>query len=126
MLVVVTIIALFISVVGLNYFRPADKARVTFARQQIENFRAALASYKLDIGTFPSTEMGLQSLRVRPANIPRWDGPYLAKDVPVDPWGNAYIYRYPGEHGDEPDIISYGADGQPGGADINADVVSWQ
>lgn len=126
MLVVVTIIALFLGVVGLNYFKPADRARVTATRQQIANFVAALANYKLDLGTFPDSEMGLAALRVRPPNLAQWDGPYLQKDVPLDPWGHAYVYRFPGEHGDQPDVISYGADGQPGGEGMNADIVSWR
>jgi general secretion pathway protein G len=126
MLVVVTIIALFAAVVGVNMFRQADKARVTAARTQINNLRTALGQYKLDTGTFPSTELGLASLRVRPAEAAQWDGPYLQMDVPNDPWGHPYIYRFPGEHGDEPDITSLGADGQPGGESINADIVSWK
>jgi general secretion pathway protein G len=89
-------------------------------------FRTALGQYKLDTGTFPSTEQGFPALRARPGNVPQWDGPYLSMEVPLDPWGRPYLYKYPGEHGDEPDIISYGADGQPGGEGINADVVSWR
>jgi len=126
MLVVVTIIALFAALVGVNMFKQADKARVTAARAQINNFRAALGQYKLDTGSFPTTEMSLAALRVRPANVAQWDGPYLQMDVPNDPWGHPYIYHFPGEHGDEPDIISLGADGQPGGDGIYADVVSWK
>jgi general secretion pathway protein G len=126
LLVVVTIIALFAAVVGTNMFRQADKARVTAARTQLVNFRTALGQYKLDTGSFPTTELGLQALRVKPANAELWDGPYLTMDVPVDPWGHPYGYKFPGEHGDEPDLISLGADGQPGGEGFNADVVSWK
>ena len=126
MLVVVTIIALFAALVGVNMFKQADKARVTAARAQINNFKAALGQYKLDTGTFPTTEMGLAALRVKPADVGQWDGPYLQMEVPNDPWGHPYIYRFPGEHGDEPDITSLGADGQPGGEGINGDVLSWK
>jgi general secretion pathway protein G len=126
MLVVVTIIALFAALVAPKMLRRADAARVTAAKAQINAFGTALGAYKLDTSTYPTTEQGLAVLRVRPANMPLWNGPYLPQDVPLDPWGRPYIYTYPGEHGDEPDIISYGADGQPGGEDINADILSWK
>src|SRR3954452_18935522 len=126
MLVVVTIMELFAGLVAAKMLRRADAARVTAARAQINAFGTALGAYKLDTSTFPSTEQGLAALRVRPANMPLWNGPYLPQDVPLDPWGHPYQYRYPGEHGDEPDIMSYGADGQPGGDDINADIMSWK
>ena len=126
MLVVVTIIALFAAIVGPSMFKQGDKARVTAARAQMNSFSTALGSYKLDTGMFPTTEQGLQALRERPAGLTQWSGPYLPKEVPTDPWGHPFVYRFPGEHGDEPDIISYGADGQPGGTDISEDIVSWK
>lgn len=126
MLVVVTIIALFAALVAPKILGRADQARVTSAKVQIQNFQGALAQYKLDTGVFPSTEQGLQALREKPQGVESWRGPYLAKDVPADPWGRAFIYKYPGEHGDEPDIVSLGADGQPGGEEMNADVASWK
>jgi general secretion pathway protein G len=126
MLVVVMIIALFAALVAPSMFKQSDKARVTAAQAQINNFTTALGSYKLDTGVFPSTEEGLQALRVAPNNLAQWQGPYLPKEVPLDPWRRPYIYKYPGEHGDEPDIISYGADGQAGGDGINADIASWK
>ncbi len=126
MLVVVTIIALFAALVGPRLFGQADKAKITAARTQIDGFMNALGQYKLDTSTFPSTEMGLVSLRVRPGNVPQWNGPYLTKDVPLDPWGRPYQYKYPSEHGDEPEIASLGADGQPGGEGVDADIVSWK
>lgn len=126
MLVVVTIIALFAALVAPRMLRKGDTARVTFARAQINSFMTALGAYKLDTGLFPTTEQGLQALRIRPQGLNQWQGPYLPQEIPVDPWGRAYIYKFPGEHGDEPDIISYGADGQAGGTDINADIVSWK
>ncbi|HSW51384.1 MAG TPA: type II secretion system major pseudopilin GspG [Bryobacteraceae bacterium] len=126
MLVVVTIIALFAAYVGMRLWPQADKARVTAAQAQIGSFMTALNTYKMDVGVFPTTEQGLTALRTRPANMPQWGGPYLAKDLPTDPWGRSYVYRYPGENSEDPEIISYGADGQPGGEGINADVVSWR
>lgn len=126
MLVVVTIIALFAALVAPRMLRKSDTARITAARAQINSFMTALGAYKLDTGLFPTTEQGLQALRVRPQGASQWQGPYLPQEIPVDPWGRPYYYKFPGEHGDEPDVISYGADGQPGGDGINADVVSWK
>jgi general secretion pathway protein G len=125
-LVVVTIIALFAALVGPTLFKQADKAKVTSALVQIRNFQAALGQYKLDTGNFPTTEQGLNALRVRPEGVSQWNGPYLQTDVPVDPWGIQYVYKFPGEHGDEPDIMSYGADRQAGGDGINTDIASWK
>jgi len=126
MLVVVVIIAVFAAVVGPRLLNQGDKARVVAARQQIENFQLALGQYHLDTGTYPSTEQGLQALRIQPGGLEQWHGPYLAKDVANDPWGHPYAYKYPGDHGDEPDVISYGADGQAGGEGLNADIQSWK
>jgi len=126
MLVVVTIIALFAGLVVPRMLRRTDTARITAARAQINAFMTALGAYKLDTGTFPTTEQGLQALRVRPEGVRQWQGPYLPQEIPLDPWGRPYVYKYPGEQGDEPEIISYGADGQPGGEGINADIVSWK
>jgi general secretion pathway protein G len=126
MLVVVTIIALFAALVAPRMLRKTDTARVTAARAQINAFMTALGAYKLDTGIFPTTEQGLQALRVAPPGVNQWQGPYLPQEIPVDPWGRPYLYKYPSEHGDEADIICYGADGQPGGESINADVVSWK
>lgn len=126
MLVVVTIIALFAALVAPKMLRRADAARLTAARAQINSFSTALGTYKLDTSTFPTTEQGLVALRVRPPDMPLWNGPYLPQDIPLDPWGRPYQYRYPGEHGDEPDIVSYGADGQPGGDGVNSDILSWK
>ena len=126
MLVVVSIIALFAALVAPSMFQQGDKARVVAARVQINNFEQALTQYKLSTGMFPTTEQGLEALRTKPANLNQWEGPYLKKEIPKDPWGRDYLYKYPGDHGEEPDIISYGLDGQPGGEGLNADVVSWK
>jgi general secretion pathway protein G len=126
MMVVVTIIALFAALVLPRMMGQADKARKTAARTQIDAYGTALGAYKLDTGVFPTTEQGLQALRTKPENVENWQGPYLQKDVQNDPWGHPYVYRFPGEHGDEPDIVSYGADGQAGGDGNNADILSWK
>lgn len=126
MLVVMTIIALFVALVAPNILKHSDTARITSARTQIHNFETALGAYKLDTGTFPTTEQGLQALRAKPGDLNQWAGPYMPQDIPKDPWGHEYVYRYPGEHGDEPDILCYGADGSPGGDGLNADIVSWK
>ena len=126
LLVVVTIIAMFGALVLPRLWKKVSGAKQTVAREQINGFITALGMYKLDTGRFPSTEQGLQALRVRPQDEARWDGPYLPQDAPLDPWGHAYVYKYPGDHGEEPDIITYGADGREGGDGENADIVSWK
>jgi len=126
MVVVVVIIGLFAALVGPALFKNADKAKVTAARTQIGNFMTALGMYKLDTGAFPTTEQGLEALRVKPAEASQWAGPYMPQEIPKDPWSHDYVYRFPGEHGDEPDIVSYGQDGQPGGEGLAADIVSWK
>jgi general secretion pathway protein G len=126
MLVVVTIIALFAALVAPRMLQKSDTARITAARAQINSFMTALGAYKLDTGLYPTTEQGLLALRTAPQGARQWQGPYLPQDIPNDPWGNPYVYRFPSEQGPEPEIISYGADGQPGGDQINADIVSWK
>jgi general secretion pathway protein G len=125
LLVVMVIIAMFATIVGQRLFRNVEKARQTTAKAQINEFESVLDAFKLDVGRYPTTEEGLQSLRARPGNTDRWDGPYLKKDVPVDPWQRPYVYRFPGQHGDY-DLYSFGADGQEGGDGENADVTNWK
>lgn len=126
MLVVVTIIALFAAIVAPRLLSRSDAARVTAARAQINSFMTALGAYKLDTGVFPSTEQGLQALRVKPTGVNNWQGPYLPQEIPSDPWGRAYGYKYPSENTDEPEIVCLGADGQAGGESINSDIISWK
>jgi general secretion pathway protein G len=126
LLVVVTIIGLFAALVAPRLWNKVSGAKQTVAHQQINDFMTALGAYKLDTGRFPTTEQGLAALRVKPQDVDRWDGPYLPRDIPNDPWGKAYVYKYPGDHGDEPDIMSYGADGKEGGEKEDADVCSWK
>ena len=126
MLVVVVIIGLFVALVAPNMFRNADKARVTATKSQIEQLMTALGTYKLDTGVFPTTEQGLEALRVKPADATLWSGPYTQKEIPKDPWGTDYSYRFPGDHGDGPDVCSLGQDKQPGGEGFAADICSWK
>ena len=126
LLIVMIILGLLAALVGPRMFGKAEKARQKASKDQISLFETAIDTYRLDVGKFPTTEQGFQALRVRPAGVgDRWDGPYLKKDIPLDPWGNPYSYKYPGEHGDY-DIVSMGADGKPGGDGEDADIVSWK
>ena len=124
LLVVMVIIGLLVGYVGPRYFAQIGKSETKAARSQIDALEKALDQYRLDTGHYPTTEQGLAAINAKPADEPRWSGPYLKKNVPPDPWGKPYLYRQPGEHG-EFDLYSYGKDGQPGGTDDAADVVNW-
>lgn len=123
LLVVVAIIGLLAAYVGPKYFGQIGKSEQALAKAQIESFHKALASYRLDVGTFPTTEEGLNALVNRPAAAAaaKWQGPYLSKAIPPDPWSRPYVYRVPGAKNDY-DLLSYGKDGQPGGTGDAADV----
>lgn len=121
LLVVMVIIGLLVGYVGPKYFAQLGKSEIKTARAQINAVRKALDVYRLDTGHYPTQESGLSVLSVAPANEAKWQGPYLEKELPVDPWGHPYVYRIPGEKNDH-DVFSYGKDGQPGGADENADI----
>ena len=125
MLIVMVILGLLAALVAPRMFGKVEKSRQKTAKAQISLFETALDTYRLDVGKYPTTELGLQALRVKPDGLERWDGPYLPKEIPADPWGHPYEYRSPGEHGDF-DIISYGGDGTAGGEGDDKDIVSWQ
>ena len=125
LLLVMVILGLLAALVGPRFFGQEKKAKQRAAKGQIALFETALDNYRLDVGRYPNTEQGLQALREQPDGATRWDGPYLKKAVPTDPWGNPFVYESPSEHGDYA-IISYGADGRPGGEDVDTDIVSWQ
>jgi general secretion pathway protein G len=114
LLVVVVIIGLLAGYVAPRYFAQVGKSEVQIARAQIDAFEKALEQYRLDTRRVPTSEQGLNALVKKPANEPSWNGPYLKKEVPLDPWGKPYVYRAPGTKGDY-DLISYGKDGLPGG-----------
>jgi general secretion pathway protein G len=124
LLVVMVIIGLLAAYVGPKYFSQIGKSEVKTAKAQIVGFEKALQQYRLDVGAYPSTEQGLQALVTKPANVGKWDGPYIEKAVPMDPWGRPYVYTSPGEHG-EVDISSLGRDGRPGGEGLDADIANW-
>ncbi len=124
LLVVVAIIGLLIGYVAPRYFSQVGKSEITAVRAQIDGFEKALDTYRLDTGRFPTTEQGLNALLTKPANEPKWNGPYLRKAVPLDPWGNPYRYKSPSERGDY-EIVSYGKDGQPGGTGEGADITNY-
>jgi general secretion pathway protein G len=124
LLIVMIILGLLASLVGPRMFGKLGMAKQKTAKTQIEMLMTALDAYRLDMGTYPGSQEGLEPLVLNPGDD-NWDGPYLAKDLPLDPWGNPYNYANPGEHG-EVDIYSYGLDNQPGGEGENSDVVSWQ
>jgi len=124
LLVVMVIIGLLASFVAPRYFGQIGKSEVKLARAQIDALEKALDQYRLDLGHYPSTEAGLAVLVSKPANEPRWAGPYLRKGVPADPWSRPYIYRHPGQQR-EYEIVSLGKDGQPGGTGEAADITSW-
>ncbi|HIC85990.1 MAG TPA: type II secretion system protein GspG [Desulfobacterales bacterium] len=124
LLIVMVILGLLAALVGPRMFGKVGKSKQKAAKAQIGLFETALDTYRLDVGKYPTTEQGLEALRRKPDGVENWDGPYLPKEIPLDPWGHPYIYRCPGEHGDY-DIISYGADGRPGGSGEDADIVNW-
>jgi general secretion pathway protein G len=124
LLVVMVIIGMLASYVGPKYFSQIGKSEIKTAKAQIDALEKALDTYRLDAGHYPSTEQGLAALFTHPANESKWQGPYLKKAAPPDPWGNAYIYKAPGEHSDV-DLLSYGSDGRAGGKDDASDIGNW-
>ncbi len=124
LLVVMVIIGLLAGYVAPRYFAQIGKSEVKVAKAQIDSLEKALDQYRLDTGHYPSTETGLAALVTKPASEAKWSGPYLKKAVPLDPWGRAYQYKSPGDHGDF-DLISFGKDGQPGGTGEAEDIKNW-
>lgn len=124
LLVVIVIIGLLAAYVGPKYFSQLGKSEVTVAKAQIEAFEKSLDTYRLDVGRYPTAEEGLNALLVAPPTAGvKWNGPYLKKGVPPDPWGRVYLYRAPGTKA-EYEIVSLGKDGQVGGEGDNADISS--
>lgn len=125
LLIVLVIVGLLAALVGPTLYQQIKPAKQSAARAQIENFATALDAFFIDMGRHPTTEEGLAVLRVQPDGDSKWRGPYLKKEIPKDPWGNAYAYVSPGRSGGY-EIVAYGADGREGGEDDNADVTSWE
>lgn len=124
LLVVMVIIGLLAAYVGPKYFSQVGKSEMKMAQAQIDALEKSLHQYRLDVGNYPSTDEGLAALMSNPNNTPKWQGPYLQKAPPADPWGRPYIYKYPGERA-EFDLYSHGKDGQPGGEGEMADITNW-
>ena len=125
LLVVMIILGLLAALVGPGLFSTLSKSKLRSAKAQIELFGTSLDAFRLEVGRYPSSDEGLEALRKNPGGIAGWDGPYLRKEVPPDPWGRAYKYQSPGEQGDY-DLLSYGADGSLGGTGENQDIVNWK
>lgn len=122
--VVIIILVTLASIATPLYLNYVKKANVGAARTQIRLLDDALTGYRLDVGTYPDSTVGLRALVENVDQNAKWNGPYSQPSVPKDPWGNDYIYLFPGEHR-EYDLMSYGADGQPGGSGENADITNW-
>ncbi len=127
-IIVMIIITLLAALVGPRLFPKLGKGKQSAARAQIELFGQALDQFKLDVGRYPTSEEGLRVLVTNSGNIDNWDGPYLKKAVPSDPWGKPYMYQMPGTQGNQGDynLISYGRDGAPGGEGEDKDINSWE
>jgi general secretion pathway protein G len=128
-LVVVAVLAVLAALVAPNVFSHLGTAKDAAARSQMEMLGAALDAYRLDNGRYPTSAQGLEALRSAPPFEPRprnWREPYLRRAVPLDPWGNPYVYLSPGEANPNGyDLLTYGADGVPGGEGENADIRAW-
>jgi general secretion pathway protein G len=124
LLVVVAILGLLAGFVAPRYFGQVGKSEIAAAKAQMDALEKALDQYRIDTGRFPSNDPGLNALVVKPASEPKWNGPYLRKAVPLDPWGRPYLYKSPGERGDY-DLVSLGKDGQQGGSGEDADISNY-
>ena len=119
------IIGLLAGFVAPRYFAQVGKSQVKAAKAQIDALDKAVEQFRIDVGRAPTTDEGLTALNTAPANLPNWSGPYLKKELPLDPWGRPYVYAAPGTHNNDFDIYSYGKDGQPGGSGEDADLGNW-
>src|SRR5579875_2192196 len=124
MLVVILILSILAALIIPRLVSRTSDAKIAAAKSDIATLSSLLQQYRVDNDKYPTTEDGLQALRVQPSDAPNWKGPYLTKDLPMDPWGNPYVYQSPGPSGQDYEIISYGADGAPGGDGDNADITS--
>ncbi len=128
-LICLAIILILTAVVGVSTVKYLDQARTAAAKSDIENFKKALETYYTECGMYPSKAQGLNALWEKPVLYPvpsLWNGPYLDTEIPLDPWGNEYVYNVPGKNNLPFEIISYGADGMEGGEGTAADIISWK
>jgi general secretion pathway protein G len=125
-LVVLTLLAIVMGIVGGNYLGQGEKAKQKAAKIEMEQIGQTLDLFRLEVGRYPNTQEGLQALITAPTGVPNWNGPYWKKNtLPKDPWGNEYKYAAPGQHGAY-DLWSYGGDGKEGGEGTDKDITSWQ
>jgi general secretion pathway protein G len=122
LLVVVLIVGLLVGIVGPRFFGQVSKSEITATRAQLDAFDKALQAYRVDVGHYPNASQGLKGLVSKPLDEPRWRGPYLQSDVPLDPWGSAYQYRIPGPQGRDFELVSWGPDRRAGGSGDDADI----
>jgi general secretion pathway protein G len=125
LLVVMVIIGLLAGIVAPRYFAQVGKSQVKAVKAQVDGLDKALEQYRIDVGHLPTNEQGLAALQVQPSGEQNWAGPYLKKEVPLDPWGNAYNYVVPGTHNNDYDLWSWGRDGKQGGTGEDADIGNW-
>ncbi len=125
LLVVLVILGLLAGLVGPQVMKYLGDSKTKTAKLQIDNISGALDLYRLEVGRYPNNQEGLEALVSEPSGVPNWNGPYLKKALPKDPWGYDYQYKYPGENG-EFDLYSLGADNSQGGDGEARDVVSWE
>ena len=123
LLLVLVILTALAAVVVPKFTKRSEQARITAARADIANLEVALDAYEVDTGSHPPQEDGVKALVEKPADVKGWMGPYIKRGVPKDPWGNPYVYKYPGAHNTNGyDLHSYGPDGRDGGDD---DIINW-
>ncbi|MFM2289341.1 MAG: type secretion system protein [Pseudomonadota bacterium] len=125
LLVVMVIIGLLAGIVAPRYFAQVGKSQVKAVKAQVDGLDKALEQYRLDVGHLPTNEQGMGALQTQPTGEQNWAGPYLKKEVPLDPWGNAYNYVVPGTHNNDYDLWSWGRDGKQGGTGEDADIGNW-
>jgi general secretion pathway protein G len=130
LLVVIIVLGLLAALVGPRILGRVSEAKTATTRTQIELLGTALDNYRLDTGSYPTSEQGLDALQKAPTREPiplNWRGPYVKRDVPADPWGRPYVYKSPGEHNPTSyDLSTLGRDGQPGGQGEDTDVMNWK
>ncbi|MDH1450849.1 type II secretion system major pseudopilin GspG [Aeromonas veronii] len=122
LLVVLVILGMLAGLVGPRLFSNVDKSKVKTAETQVKMLRGSLQTYRLDVGSYPTTEQGLSALMKAPADVPSWQGPYLEDQLPKDPWGKEYVYKSPVSNLQGFALYSLGADGKEGGEGLDAEV----
>ncbi|WP_298611795.1 type II secretion system major pseudopilin GspG [uncultured Thiothrix sp.] len=125
LMIVLVILGLIAGIVGPQAMKYLGRGKSQSAKVQIENISAALDMYRLEVGNYPTSSEGLKALAEAPSGAKGWNGPYLKKGVPQDPWNNEYQYKRPGSNNQPYDLLSLGADGAAGGEGDDADISLW-